>query len=411
MGRLFKKNDNFGDYKSDIKLKYIDDDPNAGILIDWKLVFKEYEKLKVPSIYFTPLEHKLESGKYIIDFSQRSIGKTTGWLILALILYKLYGIGTCYIRTMESDIAPKVISNLWDAVKYNGYIQKVFGDKWNNMSYDSRRWYLSKTDHTGQIVERDTEPIAINLCVANASQYKSSVNLPRFDLLLYDEFIDDRSFTSNNFFKYCDLVKTVIRDRRSPLCVCLSNNINKYSSMWDDFEIGDQIRTMRPGEVKECFTDYGTKIEVKYVAPDEHKKAIITRVNKLFFGFKNSQLGSITGADWSLIVRQHIPEEGEYTYICKNIYIYHNQKYVRLDIVNHSELGVCMFAHWATTTYDDSYILTLEDRTDPRYRYGLGSYNSEHLIMQMLTENRVYYASNDIASFISNYIKNISKTY
>ena len=68
-----------------------------------------------------------------------------------------------------------------------------------------------------------------------------------------------------------------------------------------------------------------------------------TIINQLFYGFKNTMLGSITGDDWAIKCYQHIPEVPDDTdddiqhveVISRQVYIFHNSKLVRLDIVLH----------------------------------------------------------------------------
>ena len=124
---------------------------------------------------------------------------------------------------------------------------------------------------------------------------------------------------------------------------------------------------------------------------------------------QNPRLASITGGDWALDPYQHIPAKSNARCISRQLYIYHNSKYVRLDVMEDPQLGLCIFIHWATKIYDDSIILTTVDRTDPRYQYKLGPAGIAKLIKYSQDTNRIYYATNDVGSFVKNYLNYCKK--
>ena len=78
-------------------------------------------------------------------------------------------------------------------------------------------------------------------------------------------------------------------------------------------------------------------------------------------------------------------------------------------MVNHKELGLCCYVHWATRTYPDSLILSAEERTDPRRIYRTGRGALDTLIRKLYADNRVYYATNDVGAFVESYLNYIRK--
>lgn len=72
---------------SDIKIKYIDGKKENGIQYDWKFLQKEFQKLGTPKDIATPFTiPKFYENGWNIMLSERSIGKTTNWLLLGLIM-------------------------------------------------------------------------------------------------------------------------------------------------------------------------------------------------------------------------------------------------------------------------------------------------------------------------------------
>ena len=102
---------------------------------------KEYRKLGVPEGLFDPTECPLNIAKYFTIVTERASGKTTNVLLYGLVCNKLFGTVIQYIRRDDSMLAPKNAKSLMETIIYNGYVEKLTGDKYNNMLYKSRRWY------------------------------------------------------------------------------------------------------------------------------------------------------------------------------------------------------------------------------------------------------------------------------
>lgn len=391
------------------KIKYIANNKDFGIEYDWKFIKKEYEKLGCPPDVYDPTTAPLGSAKWFVETSERNIGKTTNWLLVGMIMNEHYDTIIQYVRQSEDMIMPKNLIDLFSTILAYDYVEKVTNGKWNSVTYKARRYYYCNVDENGNIIDMSPTHFMFCCCVEKAQDLKSAYNCPTGDLIIYDEFIS-KYYTPNEFVHFCDLCKTIMRGRRSPILVLLANTINPHSSYYNELEIYDDIQKMKIGENRLITTDIGTKIYVEIIGATGEKKRKNKILNALFFGFKNPLLGAITGENWSIKNYQHIPEDttkDSVTYLSRELYIYHNGKYVRLDIVEHSELGLCCYAHWATKTHSDSIIFTIADRYDNRFKYRLGNGKVEKLINMLKSENRIYYATNDVGSFVDNYFNTI----
>lgn len=396
-------------------MKYILNKEEYGIEYDWKKIRKEYRKLECPDDVYDPTTAPLETAKYFMENSERNVGKTTNWLLIGMVMHEMYGTIIQYIRQTENMIVPKQLKNLFDTILTYDYVSKVTNGRWNSVLYHARRYYYCNVDEeSGAIVEKSPDHFMFCASIDKAMDLKSSYNAPFGDLIIWDECIG-KIYYPNEFVSFCDLVKTIIRGRRSPIIVLLANTINPHSMLYNELEIYDEVQLMHVGEHKLIETSKGTKIYVEWIGVKQEKKLKNNIINQLFFGFKNPLLGSITGDDWAIKPYQHIPElpqNDEKAYaniVSRRLYLYYNNKYVRLDIVNHYELGLCIYAHWATKTYSDSVILTTVDRFDNRYYYKLGPGDLRKFIERCFSENRIYYATNDIGSFVDAYMAYIKK--
>lgn len=397
-------------------IPHIGGDPKRGVSIDWKLVRKEFRKLGIPNEFYDPTAAPLEQAKYFVVFSMRSVGKTTQVLLLGLILWRLYGIQTQYIRQFESMIMPKTTKDLMSVIgddQTYGYISKISDGEYNGVTYKSRRWYLCNYDEDGKLVDVCPEHFMFMCSIDRADTLKSGYNAPLGDFIIFDEFVS-RVYPPDEFVIFCDLVKTIIRDRESPIIFMLANTIDKESPYYHELEIYEIVRDMQQGDHIKTTTKLGTQIDIEYVSPGIKKKGVLSKINSLFFGFSNNKkLGSITGTDWAIKPKPHIPKSMDNEvlhFVINNLYIMAHNRYLKLDVVHHERLGICLYVHWATKVYDDSIILTCEDITDERYKYGLGPRNLQVLLMKLITTNKVYYATDDVASFFATYVSSIPDT-
>ena len=394
------------------EIKYIQGVEDYGILYDWRFLRKEYKKLNCPPEVFNPCDEPLETAKYFVDVSERNIGKTTNWILLGLLMNKFYGTNIQYVRQSEEEIMPKSIRDLFKTILKYKYIEKITEGQYNSVVYKSRRFYYALTDDSGQIIDQAAEHFMFCCCVEKAQDLKSSYNAPLGDLIIFDEFIRKYYYT-NEFIQFEDLVKTILRGRRSPIIAMCANSINPHTPYYNELEIYDTMCSLKIGEKKLVKTDKGTVIHCHMVGTTVEKKRKNSIINQLFFGFKNPLLGAITGENIAIDSYPHIPEpeegEADPEYITRRLYLLHSSKLVRFDVVRHEKLGICLYAHWASRTYNDSIIMTVEARYDKRYQSRLGRPKLEKFMKRCFREDRIYYATNDIGSFVENYVKNVCK--
>ena len=387
------------------KNPYINGDPKRGLRYDWKKIRTEYKKLGCPVEYFDPTLRPIDTAKYLTVFSRRATGKTTNILLLGMVMNKLYNTTIVYVRQAEDMIAPKNCGEMFSVIQNLDYVYKLTDGRWNGVKLYRRRWYYCNYDEDGREVERADTHFCFMCDIVQANNLKSSFADVNADYIVYDEFVNP-GYIPDEFVKFCDLISTIVRQRFSPIVWLISNNTDKESPYFYEMECNDIVRALGKGESRSYTTERGTDCYVEWYSPEvQHNKSrgILDRMNELFFGFKNKKLGSITGEDWAIKPAQHIPRD-EVDFLIQNVYIMNHNKYVKLDFVYHKELGVCCYCHWATKVYEDSFILTAEDRFDPRYHYGLGTGKFAKIFKKCILENRFYYASDDIYAFMKAYI-------
>lgn len=389
--------------------RFIDNDPNKGLAYDWKLITKEFKKLKCPDTVYDPTRLPFNTCPYHVILSERSTGKTTNVLLLGMVMNKLYGTVIQYIRAIESMIAPKTLGELMKTILEFHYIEKITNGEYNSCQYRAKKWRYVHVDENGIIDKEAPDHFMYCLSVDQSDTYKSSYNAPFGDFIVFDEFIG-KYYRQNEFLYFMDIHKTITRKRESVVTFFLANTIDRHSEYFNELEIYDEVQLLEIGDKQIIKTPLGTSIFVE-IARDNAKKSLKDKINDWYYGFKNPQLNAITGRDtWSMNEYPHI--ESGYETIYQGLYIEFNNKLVAMDVVRYEGLGIMINCHKATATYDDSIIYTLGQLKDSRYRYGFGGGdNLDRFIQKMFRNRRIRYQNNAVGTMVLNHIKNMTMGY
>lgn len=388
-------------------IKYFDDNPMYGIIYDWNRIVKLYNSLGIPKGVYNPTAvHQLQSGKYIVDMSERNTGKSTNWMLLMLCMYKLYGSETCYIRELTDMIMPKHSMEIFKTILSYGYLEKLFDGRWNTILYRSRRYYLANSE-TG---EEDDKPFMLSLALNENDLNKSSLQLPDTDLIFFDEFVSSHNY-ANEFVHFADTVKTVIRERDAPLIIMCANTLDMHTFWFKELEIYEAVQGMNVDEHKVITTAGGTTVDIAFIGQtletmSEHRKAH----NAKFFGFSNPKLNAIRGGAWNIKMYPHPDREEDTETVLRNRYISHNGFLLNLEIVHNNRHGYHVIVHEANQTYEDSIIYNLDlQPINKHYKFKWGTSRIDKFLWRMLQENKWFYANNFVGTLVEDYLRNIKK--
>ena len=387
-----------------MKIEYINGNKLDGIIYDFNFLRNEYKRLKCPKDVYNPCHLPFENCKWFITLSERARGKTTNLLLFGLLVWWHYGTGICYVRSNENMIMPKASKDLFSNIVSWGYIEKLTKGKYNNVFYKSRRWYLCHIDENGEQDLVADSAFCIMLSIDKNEQYKSVLETKN-DIIIFDEFIE-RYYYPNQFILFCDLCKTILRERQSGLILMSANTLDVHSEWFKETQINERVETMKQGDSEIITTPKGTRIFVeilgKKLPKAERKRSVF---NTLFYGFDNPKLASITGSDtWALYNYPHTPTD--FKIIDKTHYISYNDKLINLEICESIEGTIFINCHPATKTYDDSVIYSLEFSFDKMHRYRLGRTSVDRFIWNKYKENKFTYSDNTIGNLVEKYVEN-----
>lgn len=394
------------------KIKFYDNKEEHGIIIDWQKVFKEYRRIikaaKVSEPIYDPTTAPVTECKYIELLSERSSGKTTNWIIIGIILNKMYGTVTQYIRQSEDMIKPSVAGEIFRVIlTYNNscYIPLLTDGKYRGIYIHWKKAYFCNYDDNGKPCDVAPDPFLNFLSIDNNFDYKSGYNAPRGDLILFDEFIG-KYCPPNEFVDFSDLTKTIIRFRKTPIIVMLANTINRNHQYFKELEISKAVKNLKVGQHTIETTEKGTRIYIEIIGLKQ--SAIKQEVNRLFYGFNNPKLNAITGGEiaWAFDPVPHIVNNDDDVIISRIFRIDTGDVMLQLDIVNTTDRGLIINCHECTKVYKDSVIFTLGEIRENNQIYGIGKNNPyAGLIWKLYEQNKFYYDSNESGSLVKNYLK------
>jgi hypothetical protein len=241
------------------------------------------------------------------------------------------------------------------------------------------------------------------LSIDKNEQYKSVLETKN-DFIIFDEFIE-RFYYPNQFVLFCDLCKTIIRQRSSAI-ICLSANTIDLQSPWfNELQIREKIETMGQGDQETITTPKGTRVYMEILGKKTFKANKKQQLfNRLYYGFDNPKLASITGSDtWAMYNYPHTPDK--FKIIDKRHYLEYNDKLINLEICESVEGRIFINCHPATNTYDDSIIYSLSFSTDINDRYMFGFTKRDHLIWDKYDANLFTFSDNTVGSLIDKYVE------
>jgi len=383
-----------------------------GEIYDWNKIFKLYDSLKIPDTCWKVKREALKS-KYAVEISERSIGKTTNVLLLGLCQRALYNTQICYVRGTEDEFKPSDAKKLTEIIRsYDGgrYVKQLTHDKYNTIVYKAKAFYYAYMNEEGEIEKKDPEECIKVLTVDRNIDYKSTLNMPKGDFFVYDEFVR-KHYAPDEFVDWCDLFKTVARDRLSPVIFMLANSISTVCPYYGEMEIRKEIRTLKAGDSMSLTTEGGTKIFLERCTLPTKAKEKRSFFNSMFLGFKNEKLGAITGGQlWALPKVPHLyrREEGdEPLYLYRNLYIKHEGELLRVDIVLDSAEGLHLEVVPGRNAKEDSVILTSSVPEAKNEVFALGGRQSRirKVLMQCINGCKVFYSTNDEGAIFRSFIE------
>lgn len=387
------------------EIPYIENDVQKGVKVNWKEVFSYYKGLGCPSNVYDPTELPMDKAAWFVLTSERNTGKTTNLILVMMILWLRYGCVGAYLRSTPAEITPKELQNFFGVILANHYIEKMTGGKYDGVRYWARYFRLVKWNEDGTRAY-ESEPMIWVGSVIEHERYKSVLNLPTCQMLIYDEFISE-NYYDNTFVDLNQLHKTIGRKRKNIKTFLCANTTNYYHDFFRELLIQEEVLQCKLNQSFIKKTPLGTCVYFKWIGDKDPERE---ELNMEYYGFDNPLLKSITGGDWALKQYPHIEREDREVFDHTH-YIRFMERWFQLELVWSERLGLHVLVHRANEPKreKDWTAYVLDEVRDKRERYRFGSSKLDKRYWELYDSNKWYYPENDTGFSVESYVKRADK--
>ena len=358
-------------------------------------------------IKFYSLDEILKrNAQYNIIIGERSNGKTYATLFYCLKQYIKDGSQFAIIRRWKEDIRGKRAQTTFNGIVDNNEIDVLTNGNYNNVYYNSGKWYLCKYDETLKKPICDNNPFAYGFSLTDMEHDKST-SYPNIRNIVFDEFITRTMYIPDEFVTFMNCISTIVRHRNDVKIFMLGNTVNKFCPYFNEFGLSN-IQKQRQGTIDLYqYGNSGLKVAVEYC-----DSLNISKPSDVYFAFNNPKLKMVTSGVWELDIYPHLPIKYNPKDIIFTYFIEFDDNIVQCEIVCIDE-NIFTYIHKKTTPikYDNDLLFTL--KASPHYNTFRNIYkpmNKAHQkLLYYFNANKVFYQDNEIGEIVRNYL-NVCKT-
>lgn len=374
-------------------------------IYDTKEILKEWNKLKCPPEFDHIDVDQLFTNDYYLEMSTRQDGKTTDALLKGMILHKLYGVTMIYLRNDTGQITLSNVGSLFDTIKKFNYIEKLYDGKYNDVIYINREraFYLVHRDDSGEIGTKATKEFCFVASNEKWKDYKSTKNLPDAWYIIWDEMLDTDRFASPIVSELFNNISTFGRVENNPNVhvVGLSNTINPYSVIFEDFCVTEDVAFMDFGDKKRIVTPLGSTMFIHLLPLSKTKKENLVNKTVRFFGFNNKKFANFTGVQaWQGREFKHLHDSPTHQEII--YHIKHRDKYLAVNLVEFPDM-LPAFLITRCSYIPDLRGVVLTEKPELVNEMRLNAYEFNPLI-QAAKEGRIYVTTNQIGLIFEDFL-------
>lgn len=375
------------------------------------LYSKEYLKFKSKverTLSFRPYDinpiYDIKS-PYRMIYGERSNGKT--YQVMEKFLWDAYHNHKqfAYIRRLDEQLKGKRGDNLLEAFEQNGSIAAMTGGEWDGVKYYSRRWYWTRTEVVNDkyITTTSDEPIGYAFALTQTMNDKGASFRGIWNIC-FDEFIDRTGYLQDDFVLFMNTLSTIIRDRDGVEIWMLGNTVNKYCPYFAEMGL-THAKDLAPGKI-EVYTygDSKLSVAVEHTKPNAQGKA-----SDHYFAFDNPKLNMITSGEWELDIYPRTPRKYKPKDILITTYLVYDRETVQIDLVDVDCQTFVNVSPKTTPIKDEEADIVYSTRADPRENWRTyitrPIYEFERLMLELLRQNKWFYATNTCGELVRNYMQ------
>lgn len=384
--------------------------------IKFRNPFRKKEEKKGETAEIKPLQQYYDrtaidatGAPYRLIIGQRSNGKTYSVLKTIIEQYFKEGKRSAYIRRYAEEIMPKNCQLLFSQPSLTQLIVELSEGRYNGTFYRANCFYFAFYDEDGAKMAQDTIPFCITRAI-NTWETTKGQDAGELHLLCFDEFMTRTGYLSDEFVKFCNLLSSLIRDRKDAVIYMLANSVNKYCPYFQEMGLQD-VDKMEQGEIRVYkYSSSDLTVAVEYCAQVEATK----KTGSKYFAFENAQLKMITSGAWEIKQYPRCPyplyDEDHW----KKFYISFGQNLICGEIIrpktktNHRDMFIFFHRQTKDIEIDDKTILYSNQFMSSRYhvRFLKDCPTELHkIIKDLVIKNSMCFSNNEVGEIIRNWLQ------
>lgn len=354
--------------------------------------------------YYTPANIDKKNATYNIIFGERSNGKTYALLKKGIINFIKNKKHMAYVRRWKEDITGRRASALFQAHNSGSLIHDLSKGEYQGIHYWAGKWYLCNYDENGKAIYSDSDVFCFAFALSEGEHNKST-SYPDVDMVVFDEFLTNRTYLVDEFVSFMNTVSTIVRRRTDVKIYMLGNTVNKFCPYFKEMGLTN-IQKMKQGTID--VYHYGESLLTVAVEYCKNAQSSKSESHK-YFAFDNPKLSMITGGSWELALYPHLPYRYKNKDILFTYFIEFNDMIFQCEVINIGE-DMFTYIHQKTTPIknpDADLIYSLEHSPKPNYNRSVykPTTNIQKRIVWFFINDKVFYQDNEVGDAIANYLK------
>lgn len=342
--------------------------------------------------------------QYNLIIGERSNGKT--YSVLELMIDNWYNKGEqgAYIRRWKEDFKGKRAIQLFAGHVTTGVISRITNDEWNNVKYESGKWYLCKKDEENNEITTQDEPFCFAFALSDM-EHDKSLAYPLVTTIAFDEFLTRSYYLPDEFIIFMNVLSTIIRRRNNVTIYMMANTVNKYAPYFKEMGL-KHISEMEQGKIDVyTYGDSPLKVAVEYCKPT----AKDSKQSNIYFAFDNPSLAMITGGAWEIDIYPHNPRRytpNDIVFIC---FIDFNDNLLQCEVISLEDCKYLFIHEKTTPIHDEDRDIIFSESYDPRPNHfrniRKGTSKIEQRLSWFFRNDKVFYQNNEVGEIIRNYLQ------
>lgn len=348
-----------------------------------------------------------ENAQYNMIIGERSNGKTFAVQEYMLQDFCKNGNQGAVIRRFDVDFVGKrgqqCFEHMITSDKGN-LVEKYTNGKWNDITFYSMRWYLSKLNDKGLRI-RDEQPFA-HAFTLGGQEHDKSTSYNKVNTIFFDEFLTRQFYLPDEFILFQNVLSTIIRFRNNVKIFMCGNTVNFYSPYFTEMGLKN-MKNMKQGEIQTYkFALMGREDILKVAVEFSDSKG--DKPSDIYFAFNNPKLQMITKGVWEVAIYPHCPVKYKSTEVLFTYFIIWEEELLQCEIVQTGN-NLFTFIHQKTTglqSPDKDLIYSTEYNPLPNWSRKLTKPRNdiEKKIKWFFDTEKVFYQDNEIGEVVRNYL-------